>query len=118
MKKMLVGMVTLALAFAMTLGMTTAQEKAKHTIKEVMKVCMKGGLCGKVAKGEASADEKAKLVEMFSALGENKPPKGDAESWKEKTGALVAGAKAAAEGKGTDMLKKAANCKSCHDAHK
>ena len=48
------------------------------------------------------------------------PTKGDAESWKEKTGALVDAAKAVEEGKegATKDLKKAMDCKACHTVHK
>ena len=66
-----------------------AQDDKKATIKEVMQVAMKGGLCKKVAKGEASAEEKKKLAGLFAALHENKPPKGEQASWDEKTKALV-----------------------------
>ncbi|MCG8585184.1 MAG: hypothetical protein MI757_10765, partial [Pirellulales bacterium] len=38
-----------------------AQDEKKVTIKDVMKVCMKGGLCKKVAGGDASDDDKKKL---------------------------------------------------------
>ena len=101
---------------------TTAQEKGepKYTTKEVMKEAMKGGLCKTVGSGKGTKEDAAKLVELFTALGGNKPPKGDAASWKEKTGALVAAAKAVAAGeKGAGAkLVKAANCKACHDDHK
>ena len=81
---------------------------------------MKGGLCKKVAGGKASDEEKAQLLTMFKALGAAKPKKGDAESWKTKTTALVAGAQAAVDGKKTagGLLNKAANCKACHSVHK
>jgi hypothetical protein len=102
------------------MGENNAGEKAKYTIPQVMKKAMKGGLCGKVASGKASDEEKAQLVELFTALSQNTPPQGDAKSWKEKTSALVDAAKKAAkgdEGAGA-ALKKAAVCKACHDVHK
>jgi surface antigen len=100
---------------AMTSG---AQEKA--SIKEVMQVAMKGGLCKKVASGEASEEEKKKLAGLFSALHDNKPPKGEQASWDEKTKALVDAANAVLAGKaeGGAALQKAANCMGCHSAHK
>ena len=101
---------------------STAQDKGapKYSTKDVMKEAMKGGLCKTVASGKGTKEEAAKLVELFTALGANKPPKGEADSWKEKTGALVAAAKGVAAGdKGAAAkLGKAANCKACHDAHK
>jgi hypothetical protein len=94
--------------------------KPKYTIKEVMKTAHKGGLLKKVSGGKASADEKKQLVELYEALAANKPPKGEEAAWKEKTAALVAAAKEAAEGKegAGEKLTKAANCMACHSAHK
>ena len=89
-------------------------KKAKYTIKEVMQKAMKGGLCKKVASGKASPAEKDELVTLFTALCENKPPKGDEAAWKTRTSALVAAAKS---GNGK-QLGKAANCATCHKAFK
>lgn len=120
MRKLLVAGLVIAFAWVAVTVTTVAQEKAKHTIKDVMKVAMKGGLCKKVAKGEASADEKKQLVELFEALAANKPPKGEDDSWKSKTAALVAAAKDCEAGKAGagEALGKAANCMDCHSAHK
>lgn len=122
MRKLLVASVVMAFAFA-ALGLATRaedKEKPKHTIKAVMKTCMKDGLCKKVASGKADDAEKKALVENFEALAANKPPKGDADSWKEKTAALVEAAKAVAEGKegAGAKLNAAANCMACHKEHK
>jgi hypothetical protein len=101
----------------------TAEEdddKPKFTTKQVMKTAMKGGLLKKVASGDASDEEKKNLHEMLVALSKNEPKKGEAESWKELTGALVKAGKAAVEGEAGagEMLTKAANCKACHSKHK
>ena len=92
------------------------------TIKEVMKKAHTGKpkLCEKVATGKASKEEKQELLDLYTALSKDKPPKGEEDSWKEKTGALVAAAKAcvADDKDGPDKLKKAVNCKACHEAHK
>jgi hypothetical protein len=99
----------------------TAQDKEKKaTIKEVMKIAMKGGLCAKVAKGEASEEEKKQLAGLFAALHSNTPPKGEKDSWDKKTQALVDAANDVLAGKAGagDSLKAAANCKGCHDTHK
>jgi len=119
MRKLIVAGVVLAFGW-LAVSLFAADDAPKYKIKDVMKTCMKGGLCGKVAKGEASADEKKQLVEYFTSLAANKPPKGEEESWKAKTGALLEAAKAAAEGKegAGDKLKAAANCMECHKAHK
>ena len=121
MRKLLVASMVVALGWvALSLATNAEDEKPKYTIKQVMKTCMKGGLCKKVADGKATDEEKKQLVEHFTALAANTPPKGEAESWKEKTSALLAAAKdceAGKEGAGA-ALGKAANCGMCHSAHK
>lgn len=95
-------------------GNVEGGDKDKVTIKVVMQKAMKGGLCKKVASGEANEAEKKELVELFTALAKNEPPKGDAASWKEKTKALLDAAKA----NDGAALKKAADCAACHSEHK
>ncbi len=124
MKRLIVASAVLAMAVVASMAMTRAadddEDKPKYTIKETMKTCMKGGLCKKVAGGKASDEEEKQLVEHFTSLGKNKPPKGEAESWKKKTGALLKAAQGVAAGDdGAEAaLKKAANCGACHKAHK
>lgn len=119
MKKFVLASAAVLVGMAVLIGVNDAQEKAKYSIGEVMKMAMnapKGekSLCAKVASGGATAEEKAKLVELFTALSQNTPKKGEAEEWKAKTGALLAAAKAD-DGK---ALSAAANCKGCHDVFK
>lgn len=119
MKKLALSMVGI-LGIALMTGFAVSAEDEAPNIKKVMATCMKGGLCAKVANGQANDEEKAQLVAMFTALSKAKPPKGEAESWKTKTAALVKAAEAAkagSEGAG-DALKKAANCMACHKEHK
>ncbi len=119
----------LAAALIAALGLTTfvarieAHDGDDHDshefIEKVMKVAMKGGLCKKVAAGKATAEEQKKLAKMFQKFAKTKPPRGDSKSWKAKTEALAKAAQAFADGKGSAKdLRKAANCKACHDAHK
>jgi hypothetical protein len=112
----------LALLVASIAMISPAQDKAKVSIKEVMEKAHKGNpaLCAKVASEKASKEEKQQLLDLWSALGENKPPKGPEKSWKEKTDALVSAAKGAvADDKGYGAKVKAAvNCKGCHEVHK
>jgi hypothetical protein len=115
------------LSAALVLGLfggflAARDDKPKFTIEEVMEQAHKGkdALIQKAAAGKASKDEKDKLVELYVALGQNKPPKGDAKSWKSKTDALLSAAKAVvADEKGAGpKLKMAANCMACHKVHK
>ena len=122
MKKLLAATLLLGLAIVTTETLTRAadDDKPKFTIKQVMKRAMKGGLCKKVASGKADDAEKKELLELFQAMAKQKPPKGDADSWKDKTEALVAAANANVKGEdgAGPKLGKAANCKSCHSKHK
>lgn len=118
-----VGMAAVLAAVAwLTPGEVTAEDDApKYTIEEIMeKAHTKKGIYNKIIKGDGTKEEKKQLVELYVALGQNKPPKGDLKSWKEKTSAMLAAAKDLAAGKsGADAkLKKAADCMACHDVHK
>ena len=120
MKNTLIVAALLSVASVGALRVMAEDAEEEVTIKDVMKAAMKDGLCKKVAKGEGDQADAEKLLELFTALSKQKPPKGDAESWKEKCDALVAAAKACAEGKegAGAKLGAAANCKACHGAHK
>ncbi|MEM9586294.1 MAG: hypothetical protein AAGA03_03355 [Planctomycetota bacterium] len=120
--------IAIALVCSLALGLvaTTSRaaddddKKPKYKTKQIMKVAFKGTLLKKVASGDASEEDTKKLYEMLVALSENKPPRGEADTWKKLTGELVKAGKAAVDGKkeAGGMLKKAANCKACHSKHK
>jgi hypothetical protein len=94
--------------------------KPKHTIKEVMEQAHKGGLLEKVSKGEASADEKSLLLDLYVSLAENDPPRGDAASFHKLANDAVLGAARVVVGReGAEaQIKRAANCMACHRDHK
>jgi hypothetical protein len=118
--KFLAALMLASLSMAFMLSGTDAAGEKKVTIGDVMKTAMKGGLCKKCAAGTASDAEKKQLVELFVVLNMSTPPKGDADSWKAKTDALVAAAKkvAAGDADGSKALGAAANCTACHKVHK
>lgn len=103
-----------------TVGLGTANADA--TIKNAMKKYFKpeDALSKKAGKGEASAAELAELLKCFEALTKAKPARGDEASWTTKTEALVSAVKKAQakDAAGLSELKKATNCKACHDVHK
>jgi len=117
MRKFLVAGLVLVFGWAV---MTVAQEKPKYTTKEVMQKAHKGGLMKKVSEGKATADEKKQLLEFYEALAANKPQKGDEAEWKVKTDAIVAAARAAANGDEAAAKKIAdtVKCMECHSAHR
>jgi hypothetical protein len=106
------------------------------TIKEIMTKAHKGGdaILSKLGKDlkadkpdwDADAKLSAELVKLGTALGKNKPPKGEKESWEKLTKAYVETAKAldaAIEKKEKkdaveDQKKLAGMCKDCHTAHR
>jgi hypothetical protein len=113
----------LAVAFAGLTVFGAGDEKPKYDIETIMDKAhgeKNDKLLKKVLDGKADAAEKKELLELYTELGKNKPPKGDEKSWKEKTSALVSASQEVVDGKdkGVADLKKAANCRACHQAHK
>jgi hypothetical protein len=100
----------------------TAADKPKYTIEDIMEQAHDedNGIYQKVLADKASKEEKTKLLELYMDLALNKPKKGDAKSWKDKTAALVVAAKAvvANDKDAKEKLMKAANCTGCHKLHK
>ncbi len=97
-------------------------EEAKYSIKEVMKALNKGddAVGKKVAKGLASPEEIAKVVEYYQSLPLTKPTQGDPANWKSKTDKLLLASKnlKAAKPGALDAFKEAVNCKACHQEFK
>ena len=113
----------MVVAFAGLTVCGAGDDKPKYDIETIMDKAhgeKNDKLLKKVLDGKADADEKKQLLEYYTELGKNKPPKGDDKSWKTKTSALVSAAKEVADGKedGIAHLKKAASCKDCHTVHK
>lgn len=109
-----------SIAFAGTqVGFADKDDKPEYTTKQVMKAVFKGPLLKKVAGGSASDADKEMLVKYLKAMAHNEPKKGAADSWEEKTTALVTAAEKVAKGEDAiGDLKTAANCKACHSKHK
>ena len=112
--KRLVSIAVVALAAGWTLSLSSAADDEKpKNIKEVMKL-HKDKLNEKFAKGEATAEEKKKLLTGYEAMLKFKPPKGDEAEFKKKVEALVKSVK----DDDKEAYKKAVNCGACHGAHK
>lgn len=106
---------------ALALVATTSFSNAA-SIESVMKDAMKGdaSLYKKVALGKGTDADNAKLLEYVKSLPGEKPSKGDAASWKEKTERLVKAVEDVVAKKpgATNELQTAGNCKGCHNLHK
>jgi cytochrome c553 len=112
--------VVIVLGLVFSLARAADDAKPKYTIKEVMKQAHKDGLLKKVAGGQGTKEDAQKLLDLYKALGENKPPKGDADGWKAKTAAIAQAAQDVVDGKAgaSESLTKATNCAECHKVHK
>lgn len=123
LKLSVVGAVCAALLVAVKLSpfaLAQEEEKAKYTIKEVMQVAHKDKLRDKVIAGDASDEEKKKLLDVYISLVENKPPKGEEDSWQTLSGkAALAAAKVVVGRDGAIAeLETSTNCRACHSAHR
>ena len=118
MKYMLCGMAAfLALIFVTDTDGAGEKDKAKYTINEIMAKAHKSGLWKKVAKGDAEKADREELAELYKALVQNKPPKGDIETWKKTTTEMHKIAVAAiADAEAGKKLK--VNCGACHKSFK
>ncbi len=117
--KFVVGSLLAMLAMVLALN---AQETPK-TIKGIMKAAHGGGkqsLLTQVIGGSASDARKKELLNLYETLAKTTAKKGDADSWKEKTAALVKAAQACVKGDAgaAKNLQALANCGACHKLHK
>ena len=120
MKRVLMLTMTMGLVASLTVAGLRAKEKAPSlTTKKVM-TAVKEGLLKHVLEETATAEQQQLLLEYVKALPGNKPPKGDAASWKTKTQELIKATKAVVKGRSgaIERLTKASNCKACHTPHK
>jgi len=111
----------LVLGLVVGLALVRADDTPKYSIKDVMKMAHKGdaSLYKKVLSGDASKDDKAKLVELYTALAADHPKVNDDDDWKMRTQAMLAAAQDIQSGKdSTAALKKAAACGECHKNHR
>jgi hypothetical protein len=114
----------LAAAVVLT-GTVLAEDKPKNDIPSVMEMAHKGGqnsLKTRVATNKGEKADAEKLLALYEDLSKNKPPKGEAASWKTKTTAMVAAAKKLVDDPkdkaAGQALNRVVNCKACHDAHR
>lgn len=102
-----------------------ADDKPKFTIKEVMQKAHNGGLLNTIKDGKGTKAEKERLLELYTELGKNKPPRGAEAAWKQKCDVIVAAAKELALAKNEaaakpaiDKLSMAVDCQACHSVHR
>jgi hypothetical protein len=121
MSKYGTGVLTLIVSFALGYAASHASYFApRHTIKQVMRKAHKQGLLKNVLSGNASDEDRRELLSLYLDLAANTPPKGGADSWRDKTTPIINAARAVAAGdpRGPRALKNAVNCGACHREHK
>jgi hypothetical protein len=74
----------------------------------------------RAAAGDANEVEKKRLLSVLTGLARTQADRGDPDSWKTKTAALLAAAQDLADGKegAGDRLRAASNCRACHQIHR
>ncbi len=118
---MVLGAALAAVVLVWSFGTVRAEDKL--SISDVMKQAHGGGqnsLLNKATGPNAAKEDKEKLLSLYKALAENEPPKGDANSWKEKTSNLIKAAEANLKGEqgAGQKVRQAANCMACHRVHR
>lgn len=115
------GLATFAVIAPMGSAAKADVATTQPTIKQIMDKTNKGpdSLFKKVMAGKADASQKQALLELYSGLSADDPPKGDKSDWLDRTAALTKAAQAVVDDApgAVPALKKAADCKGCHMLH-
>jgi cytochrome c556 len=100
-------------------------EDDNNPIKDAMKYAHKAPkgekkLNEKIIAGTATEEEIQKTLDLYKAIGDTKPPKGDATEFKAKMAKLIGATEelVAKKPDGVSHYKEAVNCKACHSEHK
>lgn len=74
----------------------------------------------KIADGTATDEEIRKALELYKAMVDDKPPRGEQAAYKEKVVKVIAATEelVAKKKEGVAHYKEAINCKACHSEHK
>lgn len=114
----------LALTAALAVKAFAADEEFKP-IEDAMKFAHKAPkgtpkVSDKIIDGTVSDEDLKKTLELYKAMADTKPPKGEAAAFKDKVAKLILATEnvvAKKEGAGP-AYKEVVNCKACHSDHK
>ena len=114
------------LAAVLALGVSAAfAADDNNPIKDAMKFAHKAPkgekkLNEKIVEGTADEADVKKTLDLYKAMLDTKPPKGEPVAFKEKVAKLIAATEAVVAKKpgAAAGYKEAANCKACHGDHK
>jgi hypothetical protein len=117
-------LLTVSALVAVAASMGFAVEKS-NPIKDAMDFAHKAPkgekkLSDKILDGTAPEADVKKTLELYKAMLDTKPPKGEQAAYKEKVQKLIAATEEVVEKKpdATAHYKEAVNCKACHSEHK
>lgn len=115
---------TVAALAAVATSIAFAVEET-NPIKDAMKFAHKAPqgekkLSDKIIDGTAPEADVKKTLDLYKAMLDTKPPKGDQAAYKEKVQKLIVATEEVVEKKpdATAHYKDAVNCKACHSEHK
>jgi hypothetical protein len=114
--------VTVIAAVATSIAFAVEQT---NPIKDAMKFAHKAPqgekkLSDKIIDGSAPEADVKKTLDLYKAMVDTKPPKGEQAAFKEKVQKLIAATEDVVEKKpdAAAHYKEAVNCKACHSEHK
>jgi hypothetical protein len=113
-------------ALTLTLALSAYALDAKfQPIADAMKYAHKAPkgekrISDKIIEGTASDEEMKKTLELYKAMADIDPPKGDAADFKERVAKMVSATEdvIAKKDGAPAAYKQAVNCKDCHDQHR
>jgi hypothetical protein len=115
---------TVAALAAIATSIAFAVEDA-NPIKDAMKFAHKAPqgekkLSDKIIDGSAPEADVKKTLDLYKAMVDTKPPKGDEAAFKQKMQKLIVATEEVVEKKpdAAAHYKEAVNCKACHSEHK
>ena len=115
---------TVAALAAIATSIAFAVEET-NPIKDAMKFAHKAPqgekkLSDKIIDGTAPEADVKKTLDLYKAMVDTKPPKGDQAAYKAKVEKLIAATEEVVEKKpdAAAHYKEAVNCKACHSEHK
>jgi hypothetical protein len=124
MKQKLPVLAIIALAAASTLS-ALALDAKYEPIANAMKFAHKAPkgekkVSDKIIDGSVSDEDLKKTLELYKAMADTPPPKGDAAVFKERIAKLITATEAVAAKKDGAVAgyKDAVNCKACHSEHR
>lgn len=123
MRKLVVGLFLLAsVAPGEALQAAKNKKEPPKTIKSIMLETHKesDNPASEVRNGRGTEEQQKILLKAYQDMAAMKPPRGDAASWKAKTGAVIAALNdlIAKKGGAVGRVYSTTDCRACHEPHR